>query len=252
MAKLIRLYAEAPLEADRLIPLQPAQAHYLHSVMRRAIGEHIEVFNGRDGAFLGTIQSLSRKGAHIQLIEFLSPPDRGRAVTLCFAPVKRGPAELIAQKATELGVQTLQPVRTERTTAKTLKEDRLRAIMIEASEQCERISVPSFEPEMPLSKFLAQLDEPLIFADEEGGCDHEQGNGENFIAKPILRALSDADLGREDNLSILIGPEGGFSPREREILYHEPHILPVSLGEHILRADTAAIVALAVVQLSQF
>ncbi len=250
MSKLIRLYidpaapsgaASGPFTSGICLSLDSLQSHYLHQVMRKRAGDAIEVFNGRDGAFRAQITQISRREAVIELEQQVLAPVKLRPVALCFAPLKRGPVETIVQKATELGATQIQPVRTARTSANPVKQERLTSIMIESAEQCERLSIPELLEETPLETLVSALDYPLIFADEEGM------NESNF-APPMLDVLSQRQNLGESKIGILIGPEGGFAPAEREFLRSSDNIIPVSLGARILRADTAAIAALSLLQ----
>ena len=225
--------------------LSQAQAHYLANVMRRKIGDEIEVFNGEDGAFAAHIVTLDKRKGTVKIDHQTSPVDEGPAIHLAYAPIKRGPTEILVQKATELGVASLTPVRTARTVAKPANEDRLAAISIEAAEQSERVSVPVFNELVSLELFLGRLDHRLIFADEAGDDPDARWGGRNGHAPLFAPAF--IGNGREP-VSLLIGPEGGFTPDERQAIRAHQNAIPISLGPLILKAETAAITTLSLIR----
>lgn len=248
---LIRLYVEQSLTSGVAAELSDGQAHYLRNVMRREEGDALRLFNAVNGEFDATIIKLGKKGG----VAMVGTCQRQAEVTpdlwLLFAPVKRGPTELIVQKATELGVSVMMPVQTERTNGARLNLDRLSAIAIEAAEQCERLSVPSIHPLQKLDRVLSEWpkDRSLIFCDEAGDNPNEKWGGENGRAQPALAALSSDVMAKaggqkEASAGIVIGPEGGFTSVERAQLRAHPHVTPITLGPRILRADTAAIAAI--------
>lgn len=230
-----RLFIDAPLGPGATVALSDAQARYLTSVLRLGPGATVRVFNGTDGEWDADIASVAKRGATLACRAMTRaqalPPD----LILLFAPVKRRGADLIAEKATELGARTLQPVLTKRTQSETVRADRLRAIAIEAAEQTERLDVPGVRDAAPLTTILAAWDasRPLLFADEAG---------EALALADVASAL------RESALAFLTGPEGGFDPEERRMLRALPFVVPVSLGPRILRAETAVIAGLALIQ----
>lgn len=240
-----RLFIDAPLEAGAAAPLSAEQAHYLKNVLRREAGAAVLVFNGRDGEFAGEIVELKKKGGLAALGAQTRAQEAGPDLELMFAPVKRGPLETIIQKATEIGVAALCPVITARTSAPKLNAERLQAIAIEAAEQCERLDVPGVSPPQKLGAALAAMApaRTLIFCDEAGDDPAATWGGRSGRAAPMLDALKAPDS-FPDGTTILIGPEGGFAPEEREMLRARANVLPVTLGPRILRADTAAIAAL--------
>jgi len=231
----VRLFVKADLSQRAQVPLSNSQAHYLLNVMRARVGSRARLFNGRDGEWVATVREVGRKSALLSCEERTGPQVDVPDVWLLFAPIKRTPADYVAQKATELGVRTLQPVLTRRTIVKRVNIDRLRANAIEAAEQSGRVTVPVVLSPRQLPDVLAQWDRErlLIFCDE--GCD----------AKPIAKSLADR---HSAPCAILTGPEGGFDSDEREQLRGLPFVLPIALGARILRADTAALAALAVWQ----
>jgi 16S rRNA (uracil1498-N3)-methyltransferase len=227
---MIRLYVEAPLADGTTIEATEGQAHYLGSVMRRAVGDTVHVFNGSDGEWAARIATLSRGKVTLAVETPIRPQAADTDLWLMFAVLKRDTTDLVVQKATELGVSTLLPVFTERTNAGRVNLDRLRAIAIEAAEQSERLTVPEFRPARQLQHNLAEwpAERPLFVALERAD------------AQPLTPPSGPAGL--------LIGPEGGFGPRDHTALDRCRFIRSVSLGPRILRAETAAIVGLALLQ----
>lgn len=234
----VRLYVAHDIAFGAELPLDPAQAHYLRNVMRRAPGDAVRVFNGRDGEWRATISTLG-KGKGTLVAEGQTRPQTGEAdLWLLAAPIKRTAIDFVAAKATELGISAIQPVFTRRTAVNRVNVDRMRANVIEAAEQCERLSVPDVHEAAPLDRVLAAWpkERRLLFADETR-------NG-----KPIASALSEERATAISPWAILIGPEGGFAPEELHRIRALAGVLPVSLGARLLRADTAALAALAVWQ----
>lgn len=230
----VRLFVEAELGSGAAVPASPQQAHYLLHVMRAHTGDRIRIFNGRDGEWLARIAESSRRACVLACERQTAPQTTGDDLWLVFAPIKKTPADYLAQKATELGISVLQPVATRRTVVRRVNIERMRANAIEAAEQSGRLSVPEIRATVPLEQLLAQwpAERALLFCDEAG-------------APPIRDALA-----RESRASwaVLTGPEGGFDKTERQSVRAVPSAVPVSLGKRILRADTAALAALAILQ----
>jgi 16S rRNA (uracil1498-N3)-methyltransferase len=231
----VRLYVEAALAmAARVVP-DVQQSHYLLHVMRAKAGDHVQLFNGRDGEWLARIEDVTRRSCalvcELQTAKQAETPD----LWLVFAPIKKTPGDYVAQKATELGVRALLPVYTHRTIARRVNLDRMRANAIEAAEQSGRLTVPEIREPRDLDKLLAQWprERKLVFCDEAG------------YAPPIRDALANAPDGP---WAVLTGPEGGFDDSERAMIRALPFVVPVTLGSRILRADTAALAALSVWQ----
>ncbi|CAA7627356.1 16S rRNA (uracil(1498)-N(3))-methyltransferase [Magnetospirillum sp. SS-4] len=227
-----RLFVPVPLETGVAVALDRDQTHYLASVMRAETGESVLLFNGRDGEWSARIASLAKSGAALVPEKATRPQEPEPDLWLLAAPLKRDRTDLVAEKAAELGVSRLWPVFTRRTNAGRVNTGRLRAHLIEASEQCERLSVPELAEPAALDKVLAgwPAGRTLLFLDEGGG------------GTPLAEAASGGPA------ALLIGPEGGFDPSERRLLLSLPFVRPVGLGPRILRAETAAIAALAVWQ----
>ncbi len=231
----VRLFVEDALGEGAVVVLSDDQSHYLLRVMRAHVGERLRLFNGRDGEWLATIAEAGKKRARLVCERLTAPQAEVPDVWLVFAPIKRTPADYVTQKATELGVRVLQPVITRRTIVSRVNVERMRANAIEAAEQSGRVTVPEIREPVALDKLLANWprERIMIFCDEGGD------------AKPIAKALADSGSAP---FAILSGPEGGFEQSERELLRACNFVLPVSLGQRILRADTAALAALAVWQ----
>jgi len=227
---LQRLYMVGDFEQGGAIALDKAQAHYLGTVLRRKPGDEIRVFNGRAGEWLAAIRSMDRKSGELELVRLLRAPQSAPDIWLCFAPVRKHRNAFIAEKATELGVGRFQPVLTERTQFPKINLEKMRAQIIEAAEQTERLDIPAIKKPIKLDDLFSDWDagRALIFADEAGGAQP---------AKTVLEKLTGP-------AAILIGPEGGFSDKERDRLRAQAFVKPVSLGPRILRADTAALALL--------
>jgi 16S rRNA (uracil1498-N3)-methyltransferase len=222
----VRLFVDAPLAADAVAEPRAEQAHYLAHVMRLAPGDAVAVFNSRDGEWRATVER-DRRQLRLRATEQLRPQTAAPDLWLLFAPVKRARIDLIAEKATELGVSVLQPVLTERTDVERVNVERLAAHAIEAAEQCGRLSVPEVRQPIALGTlFDGWRDRPVWLALPGG--------------PPALTAPRAG--------AVLIGPEGGFAPDEVRWLSALPHIMPVGLGPRVLRAETAAIAALTLLQ----
>jgi 16S rRNA (uracil1498-N3)-methyltransferase len=221
-------------EIETEIELEPAQAHYLINVLRCKAGDQVLLFNGVDGEWLGEVAAAGKKKAVVAVIEQTRPQAPGPDLHYLFAPLKRARLDYMAQKATEMGASLLQPVITRRTVAERVKRDRLEANAVEAAEQCGILWVPEVAEPAKLSKLLAGWDPGrlLIFADEAAS-----------VASPIAAMLGQP----KRPLALLIGPEGGFETDERADLLAKPYVLPISLGPRVMRADTAAVAALALI-----
>jgi len=231
-----RLFVDARLQAGAMVALDRNQANYLGNVLRLSAGESILVFNGRDGEWRATISGRKRPES-IAIVEQTRPQDRLPDLAYVFAPLKHARLDYMVQKAVEMGVSSLQPVLTRFTQVSRVNGERMRANAIEAAEQCGILSLASVADPVTLESYLTRREPQrlLVFCDEAAD-----------VADPLqaLRAGKSAN-GRID---VLIGPEGGFAEEERAILLRQPRILRLSLGPRVLRADTAAVAALALVQ----
>jgi 16S rRNA (uracil1498-N3)-methyltransferase len=233
-SKLQRLFVKSRLRPAAEVELEPAQAHYLINVLRCKTGDHFLLFNGEDGEWRAAVGALTKKKASLVLSEQTRPQDEGPDLHYLFAPLKRARLDYMAQKATEMGASLLKPVITRRTVAERVNADRLLANAIEAAEQCGILRVPEVGAPETLSDVLAAWDPArlLIFADE---------------AAPLASPLAALAAEKSRPLAVLIGPEGGFDQEERALLLAQPFVMPISLGPRVMRADTAAVAALALV-----
>jgi 16S rRNA (uracil1498-N3)-methyltransferase len=230
-----RLYVTADLAAGLSLALPPPQAHYLRHVLRLAPGTAVALFNGRDGEWRARIERFGKEACTLVVGERSRAQEAPGDLWLLFAPVKRARIDFLVEKATELGVAALQPVTTERTVVERLNLARLAANAAEAAEQTGRLSVPEIRPAEPLPRILERWppQRRLLLCDESGE------------APPIAAVLAGAGIGP---FAVLVGPEGGFSRGELDALRKLPIVSPVGLGPRVLRADTAALAALAVLQ----
>ncbi len=233
-----RLYVEHDLMAGGTVTLGKEQTNYVATVLRMKPSDSLVLFNGRDGAWLGKIVNADRKAVILELEVQTAHQTPPADLWYGFAPLKTGRLDYVVQKATEMGAGVIQPVITRFTQVHKLKPEKLSANVIEAAEQCEVLTVPTLAPEIPLSELLRTWRDVhglrrLIVADEEEPS-----------ASPVsrLRQIDGLPIG------LLIGPEGGFAEEERAALRAQDFVVPISLGPRILRADTAAVAALALVQ----
>ncbi|HTR88197.1 MAG TPA: 16S rRNA (uracil(1498)-N(3))-methyltransferase [Reyranella sp.] len=234
-----RLFVEADLAAGIEAPLDEPQAHYLRHVLRLGDGAPLLLFNGRDGEWRATLALPGKKTAAATVGERTRAQAAEPDLWLCFAPIKRQRIDLVAEKATELGASVLQPVMTQHTIVERVNVERLRANAMEAAEQTERLSVPEVRAPVDLMTMLSTwpADRRLLMCDETGG------------GPPIAEALGGLDAAaRRAPWAILIGPEGGFAETELSAVRRLKNVTSVGLGPRILRADTAALAALAVWQ----
>ncbi|MBB3713158.1 16S rRNA (uracil1498-N3)-methyltransferase [Limimaricola variabilis] len=228
MASKVRLFLDHPLAEGQTVPLEAAQAHYLSGVMRLGPGAVISVFDGRSGEFDASIAQASKRGGTLEIGAQTRPLQPPPDLWLCFAPIKKARTDFIVEKAAEMGAARIVPVLTEFTNSERVRVDRLRAHAIEAAEQCGGTYVPQVAEPVKLAKLLDGWPEErsLMFCDE------------TLVGK--TGRLPDTP----GPWAVLIGPEGGFSDKERARLRGLDHAHPVSLGPRILRADTAAVAAL--------
>jgi 16S rRNA (uracil1498-N3)-methyltransferase len=228
-----RLFVDAPLAAGAAIALDAEPTHYLGTVMRAAPGEEVALFNGRDGEWRATIESLDRKRGRLIVGACLRPQaaEALQDLWLLFAPVKKAATDMIVEKATELGVSAIRPVFTRFTNTGRVNVERLAANAREAAEQCERLSVPTIVPPTSLEEALAAFEpgRTLFALDETGG------------GAPITDVLATAG---SHMTAFLVGPEGGFAKSELDLLRRSPFVTHINLGPRILRAETAAVAAL--------
>lgn len=230
----LRLFVPADL-APGALTLGKDQSHYVANVMRARPGDDVALFNGRHGEWRGSFDAVGKNAVVVAVAEQTRPQAAEPDLWLLAAPIKKDRVDLMAEKAAELGASALWPVFTRRTVMSRVNTERLAAHMVEAAEQCERLTVPAVMDPVALDKALAGWDaaRTLLFLDESGG------------GAPLAQVLSGLPDGP---LAVLVGPEGGFAPEERALLARLPFARPVGLGPRILRAETAAIAALAIVQ----
>jgi 16S rRNA (uracil1498-N3)-methyltransferase len=231
-----RLFVDAALAAGETVTLARNQSNYLGNVLRLAAGDTILVFNGRDGEWQASIAGRKRPDS-LTVVALARPQDRLPDIAYVFAPLKHARLDYMVQKAVEMGVASLQPVLTRFTQVSRVNGERMRANVIEAAEQCGILSLADVAEPIPLDRYLGARDGQrlLVFCDEAAD-----------VANPV-EALQ-AELTDSGGIDILIGPEGGFAEEERGLLLRQKRILRLALGPRILRADTAGVAALALVQ----
>jgi 16S rRNA (uracil1498-N3)-methyltransferase len=229
-----RLFVEADLAEGQALTCTPEQSNYLKNVLRMRDGDGLLLFNGRDGEWRATLTESGKRGVSLHVDAKVREQTSGPDIDYLFAPLKRARLDYMVQKATELGVRRLVPVITRHTVAERVNTERMRANVIEASEQCGVLHVPEVMEPKKLAVALSALDATrvLVFCDEAAA-----------VASP-LEALGQLPRG---SVGVLIGPEGGFAPEERAILLARPNTIVLSLGPRIMRADTAAVAALTLV-----
>ncbi|HEV7440054.1 MAG TPA: 16S rRNA (uracil(1498)-N(3))-methyltransferase [Methylobacterium sp.] len=234
-----RLFVEADLSTGARLPLDRAQANYLLNVLRRKPEDPVLLFNGRDGEWRAHLDPTGRKSADLVVAARTRPQPARADLHYLFAPLKSARLDYVAQKAVEMGAGTIRPVLTRYTQGERLKPERLRANAIEAAEQCGILAIPTLPEAARLPAALADLEPErlLVFCDEGAA-----------VADPVAALRGTADPAAPPPLAVLIGPEGGFAPEERAMIMERPNSVALSLGPRILRADTAAVAALALVQ----
>ena len=232
-----RLYVDAPLAAGIETPLNREQANYLGNVLRLGAGDTILAFNGRDGEWQAQLAG-GKRVDRLVLVAQTRAQDRLPNLTYVFAPLKHARLDYMVQKAVELGAATLIPALTRFTQVSRVNTERMRANVIEAAEQCGILSIAAVEEPVKLERFLSDRDGQrlLVFCDEAAD-----------VADPV-EALTGAAAQAAAGIDVLIGPEGGFAEEERALLLRQPTVLRLALGPRIMRADTAAVAALALVQ----
>ncbi|KYK49446.1 16S rRNA (uracil(1498)-N(3))-methyltransferase [Bradyrhizobium liaoningense] len=231
-----RLFVDAALVQDARVPLDRDQSNYLGNVLRLAAGAEVLAFNGRDGEWQAAIEGRKRPDGLV-ILQQTRPQDRLPDLTYVFAPLKHARLDYMVQKAIEMGAAALQPVLTRFTQASRVNTERMRANVVEAAEQCGILSIATVAEPVPLERFLSQraAGRLLIFCDEAAE-----------VQDPVQSLQDSREAG--GGIDVLIGPEGGFAEEERALLLRQPRILRLALGPRIMRADTAAVAALALVQ----
>ncbi|MCC0006335.1 MAG: 16S rRNA (uracil(1498)-N(3))-methyltransferase [Methylobacteriaceae bacterium] len=233
-----RLFVEDALHAGARIAAGADRANFLLNVLRLKEGDRLLVFNGRDGEWLASIAQAKKREAILAIEELTRAQEGGPDIDYCFAPLKHARLDYVVQKAVEMGAARLRPVLTRRTQVARLNLERMRSNVIEAAEQCGVLCAPEVEPEVSLERMVAQWpsERLLVFCDEDAG-----------VANPI-EALTAARGAGARAVGLLIGPEGGFDEKERALVLSAPNVLRISLGPRILRADTAAVAGMALIQ----
>ncbi len=231
-----RLHLDAPLVSGGEIALTREQTNYLVNVLRMGAGDPVLVFNGRDGEWKAELALASRKSASLIAREQTRPQDQAADVSYLFAPLKHARLDYMVQKAVEMGAARLTPILTRRTQVHRLNQERMQANAIEAAEQCGILSLPVIDEPRPLDVVLRDWpqDRLLVFCDEDAP-----------VLDPVAALQAHAHM---KSCAVIIGPEGGFDPAERALLMKVTPSVCISLGPRILRADTAAVAALALVQ----
>ncbi|PAP95138.1 16S rRNA (uracil(1498)-N(3))-methyltransferase [Mesorhizobium wenxiniae] len=233
--KMQRLFVPNDLGPEAEFEASPQQGHYLMHVLRLCEGAEILLFNGRDGEWSAAIAAKSKKAVRLKVLALQRPQPPLPNLIYCFAPLKQGRLDYLVQKAVEMGAGVLQPVITQHTQVAKPGIERLRANVVEAAEQCGILAVPEVREAEKFERLLAGWgkERRLIFCDEDASTNNPL---------PALQAV------REKKFGLLVGPEGGFSDEERRMLRVLPFVTAIPLGPRILRADTAAVAALAVIQ----
>lgn len=231
-----RLFVDAALHVQAVVALERDQSNYLGNVLRLQTGASILVFNGQDGEWLARVEGRKRLDS-LTILSATRPQDRLPDLAYIFAPLKHARLDYMVQKAVEMGASVLQPVLTRFTQVSRVNGERMRANVIEAAEQCGILSLASVAEPVTLERYLTlrQAQRLLVFCDEAAE-----------IANPVTALQRGAATSA--GIDVLIGPEGGFAEQERSILLRQPRTLRLSLGPRVLRADTAAVAALALVQ----
>ena len=229
----IRLYVPDKLSLKKIIMLKSKQAHYLKNVMRKKNKDCLLIFNEVNGEFLAEIETSNKKIMTVQVLKKIREPEKNTDIWVLFAPVKKTPTEYIIQKVTELGASKILPVFTERTITRSVNLKRMNEIAVEASEQCERITVPEILPMQKLTNVIDAWESKrkIYYADETM---RNQKESRKYNDK-LFAAFCGA---------ILVGPEGGFSTHEIDYLKQKSFIMPMNFGHRILRSDTAIITAM--------
>ncbi len=233
--KMQRLFVPDDLAAGGEIEAGPQQSHYLAHVLRLSEGAQVLLFNGRDGEWSAAISARTKKTVRLRVLDLQRPQPPLPDLVYCFAPLKQGRLDYLVQKAVEMGAGVLQPVVTQHTQVARPGIERLRANVVEAAEQCGILAVPQVREALKLDRLLAGWDPQrrLVFCDEDAATNNPL---------PALRAIA------EKKLALLVGPEGGFGDEERAMLRGLSFVTAIPLGPRILRADTAAVAALALMQ----
>jgi 16S rRNA (uracil1498-N3)-methyltransferase len=240
-----RLFVATPLAAGLTVALNAAQIHYLATVLRRVAGDSVLVFNGTDGEWSASLARAGRQNTVLQVEEMVRRQPEVCKLHYLFSPLKRARLDYMVQKAVEMGASTLHPVIMRRTQAERVNLERMRANAVEAAEQCGILTIPQIAAPLDFTTAITALGSAchLTFCDEDAPC------GDPVAAvRADLRSYLGGACTNDVEMAVLIGPEGGFGEEERAALVRRPRTSRIALGPRILRADTAAVAALAVVQ----
>ena len=234
MSSKIRLHFSKELKANLLSNLSNEQSHYIKNVMRLKIGDTISLFNSSNGEWSAKIVNYNKGSIEFKVEKIIKTKKIEQDIWLAFSPIKKNPLEMMIQKTTELGIQKFFPILSERTVVKEINIERVKKIIVEASEQSNRISVPEIEKLQPLKNFLDKFPNngSLIFCD----INCNRSDLKNILAKK-----------NHGPICILVGPEGDFSEKERQSIIEKKEIFSLSLAKNILRAETAAIASVTIV-----
>jgi 16S rRNA (uracil1498-N3)-methyltransferase len=237
-----RLFVEDDLGAGDTAGLSSDQAHYLRNVMRLGSGDRVVLFNGRDGEWQGRIEALGRGGGSVAAEERRRPQAPEPDIWLLFAPIKRGPLDFMVQKSVELGVSRLCPLFTRYTDVTRVNLDRMRSTAVEAAEQCERLTIPDVSAPAPLMDVLSDWPDgrPLLLCAETG-----ETRPIGAVLEDMKPASPPTPGATGPGMAVLVGPEGGFDPSELDAIRKLAFVTAVGLGPRVLRAETAALAALA-------
>jgi len=232
-----RVYLDAPLAAGQAVSFDRAQANYLLNVLRLKHGDALLLFNGRDGEWQARLAGTGKRALTAVIGERMREQPRPSDLHFLFAPLKHARLDYLVQKAVEMGAARLQPVITRHTQVARVNLDRMRANVIEAAQQCGILTLPEVAEPVTFKAAIgaADADRLLVFCDEDAE-----------VKDPVAALTAAARAGLP--LAVLIGPEGGFAEEERDSLLQRPNVVRIALGPRILRADTAAVAALALVQ----
>ena len=231
-----RLYVDAPLTEGGEVPLDRDQTNYLLNVLRLRRGDAVLLFNGRDGEWRASLSGSGKRAALLAVGPRLRTQPRAGDLHFLFAPLKHARLDYLVQKAVEMGASRLQPVITRHTQVARVNLDRMRANAIEAAQQCGILAVPDVAEPVAFERVAADAERLLVFCDE------------NAEVRDPVAALVAVGRSPDERLAVLVGPEGGFAEEERAALLKRPKVVRIALGPRILRADTAAVAALALVQ----
>ena len=234
MSSKIRLYFSKELKANLISSLSAEQSHYIKNVMRLKPGDTISLFNSINGEWRAKIVNHNKENTEFKVEKLINHKKSENDLWLAFSPIKKNPLDMMIQKTTELGVQKFIPILSERTVVREINSQRIKKIIVEASEQSNRISVPEIKNLEPLKNFLNKFPKEgsLIFCD----INSDKRDLKNILSKK-----------KQGPVCILIGPEGDFSEKERQLIIEKKEIISLSLASNLLRAETAAIAAVTIV-----